>query len=366
MNSNNIEKKPEIKQYIQSHHLKKEMGDVSKVLYHNKYDAIAIHIRDEKHRILFNKYRIFGLKDGSKYRYDKGTKTSLYGVHKITENTHTIIFMEGEFDAMVYNYYNNNNNNNNSNNADDTGIVAVSSTGGAGSFCEEWLEYTKGRDVIILYDNDEPGIVGAVRLLTKLNYKARVMRYTNNHFGTDIKDYCDYYGVHGNTPIESEQFTETVFQSSLEVKTKKELNQIVTVLSAQNRSKNPYIKHILNEVQKNIKSNTVDRKARAMMLQAQNGNQNQTGKNTSIVSLDMIRRVPITNYLTFTNKSCKCIFHNDKRPSLMYNDFNSRIPNTVKCFACGKFGSVIDVVMALHNTDFKGAVEIIKGDNNFI
>ena len=56
----------------------------------------------------------------------------------------------------------------------------------------------------------------------------------------------------------------------------------------------------------------------------------------------------------------QCLFHDDSRPSMVYNDDMTQFPNTVKCYSCGAFGSVIDVVMKVENTDFKGAVAILK------
>lgn len=53
----------------------------------------------------------------------------------------------------------------------------------------------------------------------------------------------------------------------------------------------------------------------------------------------------------------KCPIHDDKNPSMAV------YPNTQSfyCFACGAKGDVISFVMAVENTDFRGAVSILGG-----
>jgi len=47
---------------------------------------------------------------------------------------------------------------------------------------------------------------------------------------------------------------------------------------------------------------------------------------------------------------------------MWYNDFDSAYPNTVKCYSCGKFGDIIDIVMAIENVGFKDALNLLKGN----
>ena len=58
----------------------------------------------------------------------------------------TIYIMEGEKDCML---------------ANQLGLTAVTSTGGAGKFRDQWREYFIDKDVIICYDIDESGVEGA-------------------------------------------------------------------------------------------------------------------------------------------------------------------------------------------------------------
>jgi hypothetical protein len=63
----------------------------------------------------------------------------------------------------------------------------------------------------------------------------------------------------------------------------------------------------------------------------------------SFISLSEIRDIPITKILDITpNKPILCLWHNDKHPSLRLHPKKNR----VKCFSCGKYGSIIDVYIA--------------------
>lgn len=56
-----------------------------------------------------------------------------------------------------------------------------------------------------------------------------------------------------------------------------------------------------------------------------------------------------TNYMT------KCIFHEEKTPSMVI-----RPNNTFKCFGCGRNGDIIDLVKFIENVDFKEACAIVS------
>jgi len=86
-----------------------------------------------------------------KYMYDSGGKVTLYGFDKLSDET--VVITEGELDTLVLWSQN---------------IQAVSSTGGAMSFQEEWatdLQYAK---VYICFDNDDAGAKGMVKVLKSL------------------------------------------------------------------------------------------------------------------------------------------------------------------------------------------------------
>src|SRR5262249_32738383 len=74
----------------------------------------------------------------------------LYGRGNLKDNASQIIICEGEFDRLVL---------------EANGFTAVTSTGGARAFKKDWArEFESIPDVLICFDNDEPGRNGALRV----------------------------------------------------------------------------------------------------------------------------------------------------------------------------------------------------------
>ena len=144
---------------------------------------IVIPILDSQGKFLFNKYRRDPFTNNHslpKYRYDTGATAQLFNAHLIS-NFHQIIVTEGELDAIILEAH---------------GFLGVSSTGGAGTFRDEWLPLLEGKEIFICFDNDEAGRKGAEKLLTKLPAKLIIFP----RFKTDIrppqpmeKDITDYF-----------------------------------------------------------------------------------------------------------------------------------------------------------------------------
>lgn len=65
-----------------------------------------------------------------------------------------VYLMEGEWDCLL---------------ARQHGLPAITSTGGAGSWNDDWTSFLAGRDVVICYDNDDAGRAGAIMVATKLS-----------------------------------------------------------------------------------------------------------------------------------------------------------------------------------------------------
>jgi|GEM_PF-4893275 len=61
-------------------------------------------------------------------------------------------------------------------------------------------------------------------------------------------------------------------------------------------------------------------------------------------------------------KKVKCGIHSDKNPSMTYYLHNTTNRLQFKCFACGKFGSVITYVRELYNLGYHEALERISQD----
>ena len=56
-----------------------------------------------------------------------------------------------------------------------------------------------------------------------------------------------------------------------------------------------------------------------------------------------------------------CPFHNENTPSFMVSDAKG----IFKCFGCDASGDVIDFIQKIENTDFTGAVKILKGGEDY-
>ena len=106
--------------------------------------------------------QVFGLKrrqseidDGipTKYTQAVGSRVGIFNADMLWEN-YGVIICEGEIDCMLLHQ---------------AGFVAVSSTGGAGSWKPEWAQFfTHIRSIHILYDNDKAGVDGARKIQRSL------------------------------------------------------------------------------------------------------------------------------------------------------------------------------------------------------
>jgi len=78
------------------------------------------------------------------------------------------------------------------------GLSAISVTGGAGSWREEFTELLKGKIVNIVYDNDEAGVKGSNTIEEKL-LQAKVCRNVNNIRLNIKKDVTDWFVTFGKS-----------------------------------------------------------------------------------------------------------------------------------------------------------------------
>jgi hypothetical protein len=100
--------------------------------------------------------------DGPKYLYPKGAKAALYGA-PLLPGVQEAIICKGELDALILR---------------SNGFTAVSSTGGAGTFPEEWAKlFAEIPLVFVVYDLDEAGRKGALNVL-KLIPHAKLVLYS--------------------------------------------------------------------------------------------------------------------------------------------------------------------------------------------
>ncbi len=126
-------------------------------------------------------------------------KWSLAGVERVpyrlpellqgVKDSKTILILEGEKDV---------------DSAMDMGLLATTFVGGTGKWREEYLEYFLGADVVLIPDNDNPGLKGMTEIATKLHGTASRIRMlelpglgpSQEKHG---KDFSDWAELEGNT-----------------------------------------------------------------------------------------------------------------------------------------------------------------------
>lgn len=269
-------------------------------------DNIVIPVYDLNGEFSFNKYRRNPLSnDKPKYWYDKGGKVTLYGWHKAYE-WRTILITEGEKDCLVAWSHN---------------IPAVTSTGGAMSFQEEWVDLFKDKDVILCFDNDEAGANGMVKVLKYLP-QARVMFIPDR---ANMKDLSDYVVAGGDL--------HTL------IKTAKRLSTIEEVADDRCSRLATYQSVFFHDAF--IKEHTKINK--------------ETDRPKSFTSDNVTRakEYPVENLLEFKNDKACCLWHNEKTPSMHFYHKS----NSCYCFGCGKVADSIEIYMKLHDCTFREAVK---------
>ena len=103
-----------------------------------------------------------------KYTQTVGSRVGIFNADMLWGDAENVIICEGEIDCMLLHQ---------------AGFVAVSSTGGAGSWKPEWAQFfTHIRSVHILYDNDKAGLDGARKIQRSLR-RAQVVTLPE-----DVKD----------------------------------------------------------------------------------------------------------------------------------------------------------------------------------
>lgn len=280
-------------------------------------DSIVIPIYAPDGIFSFNKYRRDPLQGDvkPKYKYDTGSQAKLYGAHKIGREN-SVLITEGELDALV---------------AWSLHIPAVSSTGGAGTFSEDWTAYLHGKDVTICFDNDPAGAQGMVKVLALIP-TASVLFLPDR---PGIKDISDYVGSGGDL---NELLRSRVHFSSLQ-----------DVIDDRAVRLSLWQSTFFHDAF--IEAHTVPEFVRYERSPG-------TSKNVGIDG-DVVRAksYPITDMLTFNREhKALCIWHSEKTPSLHYYKKN----NTVYCFGgCGKAADAIDVYRKLHGSTFGEAVKAL-------
>jgi len=313
--------------------------------HYNKF--IVIPIFDLYGKFLFNKYRRDpSLINGSKYSYDKGGTTILYGMHK-AKDYDEIIICEGELDALALWSHN---------------YPAVSPTSGSSCFKEEWAEYFKDKKVWICYDNDIAGYKGAFNVQRIIPHANIILLPQKRN----INDITDYF-IESNRKDMNELFLSAKRYEMSEIDkdkcklTKKRRGEIIKIYNERvnkmmeegqdKRSKyesdgycQPYIDYHLKLIN-----------AHRKIINMKKPKPGESLENIKI-NIDAAKEVSMERFIQFNYSGfANCIWHDERTPSMHYYSDD----NKVKCFGCDRSGDVIDVVQQLNSVDFKEAVNII-------
>jgi DNA primase len=113
--------------------------------------------------------------DSPKMLSSRGSHVDLYGWEVLRLQPKRAIICEGEFDRLVL---------------EANGFDAVTSTGGAGTFKEEWAKaFTEISELYICFDRDEPGRRGALRVVRMIAHAKIVELPEEVGVGGDVTDF---------------------------------------------------------------------------------------------------------------------------------------------------------------------------------
>lgn len=294
-------------------------------------EQIVIPVFDENRNFLFNKYRRNPWsEEGPKYRYDAGSTSALYNIHTVNFKNSAVFICEGELDAMAL---------------QSQGYQAVSTTGGAGTFKEEWAGLLGVGRIYIAYDNDLAGIQGTFRLLSLIP-TARVILIPSRG---GVKDVTDF--LKANEPKEFGRLMREA-QEWIMPKTKIECRERAVTFEERRQE-------ALSHGTDSDFAGAALGAVAAIYDSFQTKEKKKKYQNISDArsAISAARAVPIGEYVTFNKKGdALCVAHDDKHPSMHWFRKN----NKVKCFACGFSGDTIDVVMRLENITVGEAISKIN------
>lgn len=275
-------------------------------------DCLVIPVHDTDGAFLFNKFRRdpFIESPGPKYWYSKSGTVQLYAAHKALQHD-TIVITEGELDCLVLWSLN---------------IPAVTSTGGAMSFRENWGPLFENKTVYICLDNDLAGAQGTVRILKFIPH-AKVVIIPDTARAKDVTDYVS----HGKD-FRALMDTAKAYQTYQDVRDDEQARRanMMNVLFHEEWMANHDKEYAATVPEKRTKYD---------------------GAN----DIERAKSVPISTLFKVVQNKILCPFHNDHTPSMhVFKD------NRAFCFVCSKQADTIDLYRVLHNSTFREAVEALK------
>jgi hypothetical protein len=277
---------------------------------------IVYPVFDENGEKIFCNYRRDpASEDGPRFMYDKGSKVSLFGVHKI-KNEKNVVICEGQNDCLAM---------------WSQGFPTVTSTGGALSFQKDWAKYFDGKDVTIIFDNDKAGAEGVIKVLEIIPW-AKVGLVWDD----EIKDISDLL-----TAKESLYLLKKTLNNAIP------FNDIDAVKDYRLLSIGQFAPTFVHDLWL-AKQNAPEKVA----VPPRERDPKIKDK------LTRAKAYPIENLIKFNHSgSARCLWHSETEASLhLYRE-----QNKCWCFGgCGRGYDAIDVYKKLHNCSFIEAVEALQ------
>lgn len=258
------------------------------------------------------KYRRDPLDDRKpKYLYDAGGKVTLYGREQLEPSIPQVVITEGELDSLVLWSLN---------------IQAVSSTGGAMSFQEDWATDLANYEVYLCFDNDDAGAQGMVKVL-KYIPDAKVIFIPEQ---PGVKDISDFVSRGGD--FHALMATARSYANITEVEDERAQRQAQWLPT---RFHNAYID----------------------ANRPQNRTNQEVSKYTGDDRVLRAKSYPLTNLIEFKQKKAICPWHSEKSGSLAYYPKT----NSAYCFgACGRAYDSIDAYRQKYGGSFLDAVKALN------
>lgn len=312
---------------------------------------IAIPIFDKHGVFLFNKYRKdpFVENDMPKYRYEVGSQASLYNAHTVFGLINNCIFIvEGELDALRLN---------------SLGLLAVSSTGGSGTFKKEWLDDFDNNYLYIVYDRDDAGIKGALKV-NEMHPTAKIVFLPWMEDGKDVTDYFKENVIKDFESLVADSFSWVLNSEPKEIPNMKiETHKVIKAYQEEDEILQDK-QRLFNQEGKQTRHIELLREKVVERLdywKKHYANLSKKFPSTYLKNDNQVARakaVPISNYIQFNRQGfALCLWHNEKTPSMKYHPER----NKVFCHGCNAHKDTIDVVMATRNVEFAQALKMILG-----
>lgn len=307
---------------------------------------IVIPVRDLTGKFIFNKFRKNPFAVGSdepKYTYEKGATAALYNAHNVQPNK-PVFIVEGELDALLL---------------QSCGLNAVSSTGGSGSFKQEWASFLldKTNEIYICYDRDMAGFKGAVRV-QQLIPVAKIVTLPFTLQGKDVTDYMGQFNMaHFQKIVREAESWVMPKEPELIPDTQKGIKDVIKMFTEaigefderrcvadQKFQPTEHIEIIIEALEKKVE-------VWKNMLKNLGRYNNKEEKRDVVLKA---KQYPITNLIKLNHAGfASCVFHTENTPSMKYY----RQSNVVHCYSCQKHADAIDVYMALKRVDFQTAIK---------